>query len=71
MQIALHGPGTRLTRSVGALVYGVAAAAVAALVWWGIRALTGYELGIIAIGVGFLVGMAVRMGSSGRGGLAY
>ena len=33
--------------------------------------MTGYEIGLIAIQVGFLVGGAVRAGSEGRGGRGY
>ncbi len=33
--------------------------------------LTGYEFGLIAILVGYAVGIAVRRGSSGRGGWPY
>ncbi len=33
--------------------------------------LTGYEIGLIAIAVGYLVGMAVHIGSRRVGGLAY
>jgi hypothetical protein len=39
---------------------GVAAGAVSALIWALITKSTGYEIGWIAIGVGFLVGFAVR-----------
>ena len=39
---------------------GVAAAIVGAGLWGGITALTKYQIGWMAIGVGFLVGMAVR-----------
>lgn len=51
-----------------ALVWGGAAALLGALVWSGVREVTGYELGIIAIGVGLLVGIAVRRGAGGLGG---
>lgn len=54
-----------------AMVYGLGAALVGALVWWGVRAATGYEIGLVAIAVGFMVGYAVRAGSRGRGGRRY
>ena len=47
------------------------AAAVGAGIYYAVRALTGYEFGLIAIVVGFLVGGAVRMGSGHRGGVPY
>jgi hypothetical protein len=63
--------GSRVARVMKALVLGTVAAAISAGVWYAIIALTGYELGIVAIAVGIAVGVAVRMGSEGRGGLAY
>jgi len=63
-----------------AVALGTGAAVLGALVYFGVRALTGYELGLIAIGVGIAVGLAVRTGAAGsrhRGfrflalGLAY
>jgi hypothetical protein len=63
--------GSGASRLMKALVFGTAAAAVSAVVWYGIVKLTGYELGIIAVAVGFAVGGAVRMGAEHRGGWAY
>jgi hypothetical protein len=48
---------------------GLGAASVGALLWYGVAALTGYQLGIIAVVVGVLVGAAVKRGGGGRGGL--
>jgi hypothetical protein len=50
---------------------GLFAAVAGGLVWFGVRRVTGHEIGLIALGVGFLVGMAVRMGAKGRGGWRY
>ena len=58
-------------RLVLATVYGGGAALVGALIWWGVRAATGYEVGLIAVAVGLLVGFAVRAGSQGRGGRRF
>ena len=63
--------GSGAARFLKAAVLGVGAGAVGAGVWYAVRATTGYELGLIAIGVGFFVGAAVRMGSGGRGGWRY
>lgn len=64
------GPGA--ARIAKALVLGVGAAAVSAVVWYGITELAdGRRYGIIALAVGFAVGIAVRAGSEGRGGWAY
>ena len=58
-------------RFILATVYGGAAALVGALIWWGVRAATGYEIGLVAVAVGLLVGFAVRAGSQGRGGRRF
>ena len=54
-----------------ALVFGAGAAIVGTLVWYLIVEVTNYELGIVAIAVGFFVGMAVRRGSRVGGGWRY
>lgn len=63
--------GSSVGRFLKATVLGVMAAAVGAGVYYAVRALTGYEFGLIAIVVGVLVGGAVRMGSAHRGGVPY
>jgi fermentation-respiration switch protein FrsA (DUF1100 family) len=63
--------GSRGVRIGRALVAGLGAAVAGAVVWWGVRRLTGYEVGLISIGIGIAVGKAVRWGSSRRGGWAY
>jgi hypothetical protein len=65
------GEGTANVRVVRALVFGGAAALLCGLVWYGIRVATGFELGLIAIGVGFGVGFGVRFGAYHRGGWFY
>jgi hypothetical protein len=54
-----------------AAFWGLAAAIVGAIAWYAVIKLTGYELGLLAIGVGFLVGRAVRKGGRGLGGWRY
>jgi hypothetical protein len=54
-----------------ALGLGLVAAAVGALVYYGVAKLTGYEIGLVSIVVGLLVGGAVKLGSGGRGGWRY
>lgn len=63
--------GSGFRRFSKATLLGVGAAAIGAGLWFAVTALTGYELGIIAIVVGLLVGGAVRMGANRRGGWAY
>lgn len=69
-QDSLQG-GSRVGRLLSALAFGTIAAAVSAVGWYAITELTGYELGIVAIAVGILVGAAVRAGAKGRGGWLY
>ena len=70
--LELHAnQGSRAGRFSRAAAYGLGAGAVGAGVWYAVRATTGYELGLIAIGVGLFVGGAVRKGSNGRGGWGY
>jgi hypothetical protein len=54
-----------------ALAAGLAGGVVGALLYYAVLKLTGYEIGLIAIVVGLLVGRAVRWGSGGRGGRVY
>jgi hypothetical protein len=63
--------GTRAGRFGRALGGGLVAAAIGAALYYGVRAVTGYELGLIAIVVGLMVGSAVRWGSHARGGWLY
>jgi predicted secreted protein len=53
-----------------ALIFGLVASVVSAVVWYGAVILTGYQLGILAIGVGWLVATAVVLGSGGKHGPA-
>jgi hypothetical protein len=46
-------------------------AIVGAGIYYAILALTGYEIGLVAIAVGFLVGGGVRRGADARGGWPY
>ena len=63
--------GSSGIRFVKATMLGVVAAAIGAGAYYAVRALTGYEFGLIAVVVGLLVGGAVRMGSENRGGVPY
>jgi hypothetical protein len=63
--------GSAPARFAKAAVFGTVAAAVGAGLYYGVRALTGYEFGLIAIVVGLMVGGAVRAGSGNRGGVPY
>ncbi|MFQ5881278.1 MAG: hypothetical protein ACE5I9_02215 [Candidatus Methylomirabilales bacterium] len=53
---------------VGALVFGLGAAFVSSLLWYGIVVVTNYQLGIVAIAVGWLVAQGVMRGAGGKRG---
>lgn len=63
--------GSKLARFLRAVLYGTAAAALGAVIWYGILKLLNIEFGLIAVLVGVMVGVAVRKGSNGRGGWLY
>jgi hypothetical protein len=63
--------GSRARRILAAAGLGMLAALGGSLVYFAIAALTGYEFGLVAIAVGYVVGKAVYKGSRGRGGWAY
>jgi hypothetical protein len=54
-----------------AALFGIGAGILGAAIYYGVLALTGYNIGLVAIGVGILVGRAVRKGSGGFGGRGY
>ncbi len=54
-----------------AALLGAAAALLGTIVWYAIVKLTGHELGLVAIGVGLVVGIAVRRGGRGLGGWRF
>lgn len=63
--------GSPAKRFIKAFAAGSVAAAVGCGLYYAVVKFTGYEIGLIAILVGFLVGAAVRWGSEGRGGWGY
>jgi len=54
---------------IRALLYGLGAGVIAGGLWFAIVMVTQHELGLVAIGVGWLVGQAVVLGSGGKPGL--
>lgn len=72
MQLASAQPaGSGLGRFTRAIGFGVVGGAIGAGIYFGILKLTGYEVGLVAIVVGFLVGAGVRIGTGGHGGWLY
>lgn len=63
--------GSKLERVLRSVGVGLGAALAGAAVWWGIRKATGYELALISIGIGMVVGRGIRWGNRRRGGLGY
>ena len=61
------GPAGFVKAALGGIAGGIAGA----LIYYLVLAVTGYEIGIIAIAVGFLVGKGVRWGTGNRGGRLY
>lgn len=54
-----------------AILYGIGAAIVGMILYALFEIVTGIIIGYIAIGVGYLVGKAMKLGSKGRGGRRY
>ncbi|MBN9681720.1 MULTISPECIES: hypothetical protein [unclassified Corallococcus] len=69
VEAAMTG-GSKSKRALKAAVFGFGAAIAGALVYW-VVSLTGYNIGLIAILVGWMVGTAVFKGSESRGGWFY
>ncbi len=63
--------GTKGSQLAGAVVLGGLGAIAGAAIYLGVAYFTGYEVGLIAILVGFIVGKAVFVGSGKRGGRRY
>ena len=63
--------GSAVGRLLKATAFGVGAGIGGALIWYLVRRMTGYEVGLIAILVGLMVGGGVKAGSNGRGGIGY
>lgn len=66
-----HGGRAGAAGVARAIGLGSAAGLVGAIVWWAIRHFASLEIGLIAIGIGHVVGLGVRRGSGGRGGRGF
>ena len=66
-----HGDSAGAAAFPRALGAGLGAGVVGSALYYIVEKISGYQLAIIAIAVGFLVGRAVRWGTGGRGGLVY
>jgi hypothetical protein len=63
--------GSSTGRLFRAILAGGAGGLLGAGIYYAVLALTGYEIGLVAIVVGLLVGFGVRWGSGGVGGRGY
>jgi hypothetical protein len=54
-----------------ASLYGLVAAILGAVIYYGVIAITDYEIGLVAILIGYMVGFAIRKGALGFGSLRY
>jgi hypothetical protein len=71
LALAEWNRGTPASRLLRAFLLGSGAGLLGCLLYYAVLKLTGYEFGLIAILIGYAVGIAVRKGSRGRGGWAY
>ncbi len=63
--------GSGLARFLKASLFGFGAALVGAAIYYGIARVSGLNIGLVAILVGFMIGGAVRKGTGNRGGMLY
>ncbi len=52
-------------------LFGLAAAIAGAILYYAVIAITNFEIGIVAIAIGYMVGWTVRKGAGGRGGRRF
>jgi hypothetical protein len=71
LEMAQGGGGGATRGMLGAVALGGLAALLGAAIYLGIAFGTGYEVGLIAVLVGFLVGKGVFVGSGRQGGRRY
>lgn len=71
-QIAQHAvTPTGMGLFVRAGLFGLGAAIAGAALYYAVIAITNFEIGLVAIAIGFMVGYAVRRGAGGRGGRRF
>ena len=54
-----------------ACAFGLVAAILGAILYYAVIKITDFEIGIVAIAIGYMVGYGIRMGTKGRGGLRF
>jgi hypothetical protein len=63
-----NGEGDAAANAFRAVAFGIGAAVAGGAIYGAIMAYSGFQVGLISIAVGYMVGKAVRVGSGGRGG---
>ena len=56
---------------VKAGLFGLGAAIAGAILYYAVVAITNFEIGIVAIAIGYMVGWTIRRGAGGRGGRRF
>ena len=70
--IAEHGELPRGAMPlVRAALFGFAAAVAGAILYYAVIAIADFEIGIVAIAIGFMVGYGIKKGTRGRGGRRF
>jgi hypothetical protein len=63
--------GSRVGRGLKAFVFGTIGAVLGAILYYAIIRITGWNIGLVAVVVGLMIGGAVKAGSGNRGGRFY
>jgi len=71
MQIGGNAPADGNGAFMKALLFGIGGALIGLILYSAVGIITGLEIGYVSIAVGYLVGRAIMMGSSGVGGRRY
>jgi len=72
IRLASHAETPRGAGVLGrAAALGIAAAVLGAALYFLVLVVTGLEVGLVAIAIGFMVGYGVRLGTRGRGGRRF
>jgi len=56
---------------IRAFLFALVAAILGAVLYYAVIAITNFEIGIVAIAIGYMVGYAIRMATKGRGGRRF
>jgi hypothetical protein len=71
-QLAAHAEIPRGAGPIGrALLFGGGAAVLGAALYYAVIAITKFEIGLVAIAIGYMVGYAIRRATKGRGGRRF